>query len=294
MDTFVGYEYSWAGFTDYSNCYHEVKPLWIVIGATITLGTVVSVIPQLAKFIKNRSSYGLNSFTITATSLGQFVNVLNYVALHAADFVGIITHPITVSLPRLLSFINLFTLWYMFLGNTFLNFIFFDKKPRERRNKDDIKANYKVNLIFSLGLNITTFILINLFIIFGMVFGFNEGFLRKYGYILGTSGGVLAFAQYVPQMYTTCKLQDPGSLSLILLAIQAPGGTINTLFLAIGNKDNWTTWLPLLVGASQQFILLFICIFFMCKNRKSKVKSGALNGNALLSSDKESMATFTN
>lgn len=292
MDTFVGYKYSWSGFIDYSNCYHKVEPIWIAVGIGVTLGTVISVIPQLFNFVKNRSSYGLNSFTVTATSIGQFVNVLNYVCLHAADFVGVISRPFSVYMPRLLSFINIFALWYMYIGNTFLNFIFFDKKPRGRRNVQDIKIDYKANLTFSLFLNITNFILIVLYIVFGMIYGFHEHFIRRYGYILGTAGGFVAIAQYAPQMFTTCKLQDPGSLSLILLAIQAPGGTINTLFLAIGNKDNWTTWLPLLVGATQQFILLIICIFFICKNKAVKVMENTLNSNSLL--DKESMATITN
>ena len=291
MDTFVGYKYSWAGFIDYSNCYHKVEPIWIVVGVGITLGTVISVIPQLWNFVKNRSSYGLNSFTVATTSIGQYVNVLNYVCLHGADFIGMISHPCTVFLPRLLSFINIFMLWYMYIGNTFLNFIFFDKQPRQRRTKKDIKLDYKVNLSFSLGLNVTNFVLTALYIIFGLFYGFESESLRRYGHILGTTGGVIAFAQYAPQMYTTCKLQDPGSLSLVLLAIQAPGGTINTLFLAIGNKDNWTTWLPLFVGATQQFILLFICIFFVCRNKKKRAQL-ALDSNSLI--EKESMTTFTN
>lgn len=291
MDTFVGYVYSWSGFVDYSNCYHKVEPIWIVVGAAITIGTIISVIPQLYNFVKNRSSYGLNSFTVATTSIGQYVNVLNYICLHAADFVGVISYSCATFLPRLLSFINIFMLWYMYIGNTFLNFIFFDKQPRARRNRNAIKLDYKVNLSFSLCLNIANFVLTALYIVFGLLYGFHGAFMRRYGYILGTSGGVIAFAQYAPQIYTTCKLQDPGSLSLILLGIQAPGGTINTLFLAVGNKDNWTTWLPLLVGATQQFILLIICIFFVCKNKKKRAELG-IDSNPLL--DKDSMTTLTN
>ena len=271
MDDFAGYVYSWAGFVDYSNCYHKVDVLWIITGACITVGTVISIIPQLYNIVKNKSSYGLNSFTLTATSLGQYVNVLNYYSLHAADFIGVISIPIGQWLPRLLSFINIFSLWYMYVGNTFLNAIFFDKKPREHRNEQQIRSNKKVTIGFTLGLHVICITLSVLYIVFGATDSFFGDVIMKYGYILGLTGGIIAIAQYAPQMYTTCKLESPGSLSLILLAIQAPGGTINSMFLAIGNQDNWTTWFPLIMGAIQQFILLFICIYFVCKARKRRL-----------------------
>ena len=270
MDEFEGYLYSFAGFTDYSNCYHKVEVLWMITGVCITVGTIISIIPQIYNIVKNKSSYGINAFTLSATSLSQVVNVLNYCSLHAADFVGMVSISFVQYMPRMLSFLNIFSLWYMYLGNTFLTLIFFDKKPREHRNAEQIKTNRKVILAFTIGLHSIFIVLIILYFVFGSTNGYFESFLRQYGYILGFAGGVIAIAQYAPQMYTTCKLQSPGSLSIVLLAIQAPGGTINSMFLAFGNKDNWTTWFPLIVGAMQQFILLFICIYYVCKARKLK------------------------
>lgn len=288
MDDFEGYLYSWAGFIDYSNCYHKVDVLWMITGICITLGTVISIIPQIVNFVKNRSSYGVNTFTLIMTSLGQFVNVWNYFALHAADFIGTASYSFTTYMPRLLSFLNLFSLWYVYLANAFLNFIFFDKKPREHRDIKAIKSNYKTNIGLSIALFAGEFVLIVMFIAFGLSQGFFEPLIRKYGYILGVSGGVIAIIQYAPQMYTTCKLQSPGSLSIILFLIQAPGGTVNALFMAIGNKDNWTTWFPIIVGAIQQFILLGICIFFILKNRKRRQLADVISEKPLISDQSNS------
>lgn len=267
MDTFLGYDYSFAGFIDYSKCYHPVAIPWLLVGIGVGTGTIVSVIPQLHKFIVKRSNYGMNTLTMCMISYGQIINFVNYLALHSADFVGVHHSPFTSYMPRLVTFFNLFLLWYMYLANVFLNFIFFDKQPRSSRPMSAIRLERKLQLIITAILFIADFISQIIYVVFGTIHGFSCSPLRYYGTILGAIGGVFAVCQYIPQMVTTCKIKGPGSLSMLLLAIQAPGGLLSVSFMAFANKDHWTTWLPIFVAACQQGILLGICIFYTLRHR---------------------------
>lgn len=267
MDTFAGYPYSFAGFIDYSNCYHPVAIPWLLVGIGVSIGTVVSVIPQLQKFVQKRSNYGMNTLTICLISYGQIINFVNYFCLHSADFVGIVTCPFTMYAPRLVTFLNLFLLWYMYLGNVYLNFIYFDKQPRENRTMNFIRIERKFQLMLTFILFITNFATLAAFSILGFLHGYASSSLRYYGTVLGTAGGVLAACQYLPQMITTCRVKGPGSLSMLLLAIQVPGGLLNVSFMAFANHDHWATWLPIFVAAIQQGILLAICIIFTIRNK---------------------------
>jgi uncharacterized protein with PQ loop repeat len=90
------------------------------------------------------------------------------------------------------------------------------------------------------------------------------------GKFFGTVAGLICVAQYLPQMITTCKLRSSGSLSLVLLSIQAPGGLLNAIFMAVGQKDDWTTYISILAASVQQFLLLGICLFFKVRKKRPR------------------------
>ncbi|EAX98323.1 hypothetical protein TVAG_176930 [Trichomonas vaginalis G3] len=266
MDTFLGYDYSWAGFIDYSKCYKEVNVIWLAVGLCVFVGTIISVIPQLYNYVKLRSNYGVNPIAVFMINFSQWVQTMNYFCLHAADFTGLTTASFQVWLPRLVSFLNIFSLWYIYLGNTFLNLIFFDKEPHPNRRIESIRVARITNVFFMVLLHVLSFLAILIFYCIGAPKGFASKPQFYYGSILGTMGGVITVIQYIPQIITTCKVQGPGSLSLILLCIQAPGGLTSAAFLIFGTRENWTTWFPTLMGALQQCVLIVIILFFMCKN----------------------------
>lgn len=268
MNDFIGYQYSFAGFVDYSKCYTTVNPLWLTVQICVTVGTVASVIPQWINIVKGRSNFGLNSITIWITSWGQFLLVLNYIVLHAATFIGVIQLPASVTWQKFMSFVNLFALWICYLAVPFLDMIFFDLKIRKRRQMKAIKAEQILTNVMHplliLGFTIC--------FVISSVLGTTKSFFHQeesyYAKVVGLISAALVIAQYLPQMITTCRLRNHGALSLIMLAIQAPGGTINSFSMIFGQGDDWSTWLSLLLGASQQFILLGICLYYKCKRKR--------------------------
>ncbi|OHT11072.1 PQ loop repeat family protein [Tritrichomonas foetus] len=276
MDDFSGFDYSWAGFLDYIRCYHIVEPLWIATGACIFVGTAISVVPQLIRIVRLRSSYGISSFFVLVTSMSQFFVVLNVFCLHAADFTGMMQISLTRTLPRQLTFGNLFILWIFYLPIAVMIFVFFDWKERPKRTLEGIQREWKLTIILSsilFAVSLTTFAT---FIILGFRFGFASSHVIRYGKVIGTISTFITVCQYLPQFITTCKLKDNGSLSLITLAIQAPGGTMNAIFMMVGNNDDWTTYLSTLSSAIQQWLLLILCAYYKLRQRRQKKKNGQL------------------
>jgi len=60
MDSNQGYVTSWAGFLDYHGGYHKLSGFAIAMGVCIWVGTGGSIIPQIIKLIKIRSSLGIS------------------------------------------------------------------------------------------------------------------------------------------------------------------------------------------------------------------------------------------
>ncbi|OHT06523.1 PQ loop repeat family protein [Tritrichomonas foetus] len=279
MDDFTGFDYSWAGFIDYIQCYHVVEPLWIIAGAAIFVGTVIGLVPQVYRIVRLKSSYGISPFYVLITSISQILVVLNIWCLHSADFYGMLQISLTRTLPRQLTFGNLFILWVVYLPIVALVYIFFDKKIRHNRNADSVKREWKLTVTLSGVLILITFSLFLPMIILQVMYGCSSKQVINYGKGIGIASTFVTFLQYLPQFITTCKLKDNGSFSLVTLGIQAPGGTLNFIFMMVGNGEDWTTWLSTFSCAVQQWLLLGLCIYYKLRQRYYRLNSRPLINN---------------
>ncbi|OHT03553.1 PQ loop repeat family protein [Tritrichomonas foetus] len=271
MNTDTGFEYSMSGFLDYTASMETGSSgIWQLVGYIILLGTVISLIPQIHSLIKRRSSYGLNPLTLYITNFSQYILLFNIICLRTSDFVAIQQVNFFQILPRLMTFLNAFALWVAYLPIIFLNMVYFDKEPRSVRQQDAIPIEQLFNRLFTI-LNVVGSVII-MFIYFALLIftGIGSSPITVMGKFFGTATLVSVVIQYIPQFITTCKLKDNGSFSLLLLAIQAPGGTASALFMAIGQGDHWTTWISTLAASIQQFCLLFLCLFFKWRRRRNK------------------------
>lgn len=271
MNSDTGFDYSLAGFTDYTSTMETGSSgIWQALGYIIFTGTVISLIPQIHSLIKMKSSYGINPMTPFVSNFSQFILLFNIICLRSSDFVAATQVNFFQVLPRLMTFMNAFALWIVYLPVILLITIFFDKEKRHNRPSDNLRKEWYFTVFFTCANIIGSFIL--LFIFFIMVFatGIGSKVITTMGKTFGTIALVSVIIQYIPQFITTCKLRDNGSFSLLLLAIQAPGGTASALFMAIGQNDHWTTWMSTLAASIQQFCLLFLCIIFKIQRRRKK------------------------
>jgi uncharacterized protein with PQ loop repeat len=77
----------------------------------------------------------------------------------------------------------------------------------------------------------------------------------------------LNITQYVPQILQVWRTKRIGAFSIPMMCIQTPGGVVMAAMLSQSESGrHWTAWVPFLVAALMQGILLVLCIM----NRKNR------------------------
>jgi uncharacterized protein with PQ loop repeat len=95
------------------------------------------------------------------------------------------------------------------------------------------------------------------------------GALQTWATILGLCAAILACIQYVPQLWTTWRLQHVMSLSIPMMCIQTPGSFVFAASLAIRlGSGGWSAWGVYIVTGILQGCLLFMGIRFELRDRK--------------------------
>jgi len=91
---------------------------------------------------------------------------------------------------------------------------------------------------------------------------------------MGITSALCQFLGNVPQIIVTYQSKELGSFSLATLFMQTPGSVLLAFFQFIQASDKIGIWLPYLVGAVLQIILLIECIFFVLQKRIRDKKMG--------------------
>jgi uncharacterized protein with PQ loop repeat len=267
MDDKRGFPSSWAGFNDYTGCFHSLEPVWIVFGTGIFLGSGLSIVPQIFRVSNRRTSFGISPIFATITSATQVLPVINWFCLHNAAFSGLLQVPASQTIPYFIAWATLFILWFAYLPLVFLTFIFFDRNARisKGRTLNAIEREWLITL--SLPMCVVFFSLTAMIIydVVGVHKGFGSNTLEVMGRVYGVLAAGLTLFQYAPQFWTVFKLKDNGSFSLVTLAIQAPGGTLSVIFMLIGNKEDWSSVASNSLAALQQWFLLALCLCYKVK-----------------------------
>lgn len=88
---------------------------------------------------------------------------------------------------------------------------------------------------------------------------------------LGIMAAVLAAVQYIPQIWTTYKLKHAGSLSILMMCIQTPGGFLfaGSLAARLG-WGGWSSWGVYCMTAFMQGILLVMAIRYEWPSREER------------------------
>ena len=257
------------GFVDWHALFPHQMPLWTIVGTVFLLVTLISYLPQTIQIIKDRSSFGLSGPAVLSQSLGLWFLAYNVICLKSSDFAGLFQYKNVSTYARFLTFINLFLQWVFYLPVPLLTFIFHDRNERKSRGQDIIRKEWNT----SRGFAILAFTVFTTLFLVWMIGGTVAGFQSTLIHFCGKATGVIAFimelVQFIPQLITTCKLHDNGSLSLLMLEIQAPTNLANGLFMWLGQGDDFTTFASAMLDATQEFTLLGSCIFFKWQKRHS-------------------------
>lgn len=89
------------------------------------------------------------------------------------------------------------------------------------------------------------------------------GYLGAWANFLGIMSAVLAAIQYIPQIWTTYRIKHAGSLSILMMCIQTPGGLLFAASLAARlGWAGWSSWGVYVLTAIMQGILLVMAISY--------------------------------
>jgi hypothetical protein len=93
--------------------------------------------------------------------------------------------------------------------------------------------------------------------------------LQAWATTLGLCAALLACIQYIPQLWTTWKLQNVMSLSIPMMCIQTPGSFVFAASLAARfGMAGWSAWGVYIITGCLQGCLLAMGITFELRNRR--------------------------
>jgi len=78
----------------------------------------------------------------------------------------------------------------------------------------------------------------------------------------GIVSSIMIIIVWLPQIWTTYKAKSPGSLSVAMLVLTAPGGYLTIVFLAVLYHNSLWVWLPTVFSATFQTMLLILCVYY--------------------------------
>jgi len=239
----------------------------IYFGWFLIIGTFLSFLPQYIEIVYKKSSNGISWIWQFVGNINQFSQFMNGFILQFHNILCCTELGLNVCSSGLLPIYQLFSQWIAFFPLYLFYLIYFDTKGDKVKEKDLKNAS----LVFYF-LTFITLFCIALAIVFIITIGSNAWVTSLYAYTLGIISSIMTIIQSAPQIYVTIKSKSKGSLSLLMLIITAIGMLMVTIFFII-RGENISTWMPNLLGAVQQSILLSICMTYSIRDwRRNNLK----------------------
>ncbi|KAK9455468.1 hypothetical protein V1511DRAFT_510329 [Dipodascopsis uninucleata] len=227
------------------------KPSYLnlVISLGLAIGMIISYVPQHLRIIIRRDSRGLSPWFLLLGVTSGTCSLANVILL-SADVIGCCkslstgkcfaaTLGVTQVALQVLMFMIIMVLFVIYFPVEYYH---------EYRQAITVAVMSVIHCSFV--------------VVFSVIFYVSKSDIAGFAGFLGIQATILALLQYLPQIYTTCKLRQAESLSIHTLCMQAPGGFIWTLSLAMRRGTSWSSWLPYFVAAILQTLLLAMCLYY--------------------------------
>jgi len=220
----------------------------IIIGTILTIGILLSYIPQLHLVIKNKSVKGINYTTIILANIGSVCNLLGVIFIMYDSFSCCENVSANHCAQILLPMIQMTSPW---IAQITLLMLFISWNSRR-----ELSRYYRITLMIYLLLTI-------LFITIGIIIAkcYNK-YNVAYGNVLDTISSILSCLIYIPQLIHTYRIKTSGNFSLLMLGIQMPGAFAIFIYQSFMGHTSVSTGIPYLISGIQQLVLLIMCIYY--------------------------------
>lgn len=263
-----------------SDCssYYEVGKTDFILSWVLVVGIYISFVPQHVRVIRRRTSEGLSPSYLLMGSISAFASFVNMylvtvparhcctVDLNAYQCANAMTGYIQVGVQAV-GFCLVIVLCVYLTKNS----------PNEPAH--EYKMIYRYYLFFVI------YVIVNFIACICVVHAPGQQHGRNaYADVSGVVSLILQVVQYLPQLWTTYRIREPGTLSIPSLIIQVPGTFYWAYSLYDEANSKWSSYLPFFAAASLQGILLLMCIFYRWRMHVRKSRQLTLQ-----SSDQDSV-----
>ncbi|KAF1362850.1 PQ loop repeat protein-like protein [Lizonia empirigonia] len=273
--------------TDHARCRQLAHPdiLNFAVSVFIIVGILVSYLPQHYKIIARRSSRGLSPLFVLLGTVSGTASIANILTLpeSTADMACCNEIGNFPCAAALLGIAQIGVQWACFFFIMLLFLIFFPRAPipgidQDAEDADPSHMPTWKEAVLVLALSLAFFIVA---FIGSVVFVYAlPSHVRGWANFLGLLATVLAAVQYIPQIITTWRLQEAGSLSVLMMCIQTPGSFVfaASLYARLGSAG-WSAWGLFIFTGCLQGCLLAMTLSFLSRDRKEQKRLEAANGN---------------
>lgn len=281
------HQYHKMHFAD-SYCDHLASPNPWALGLSIFLvvGILFSYIPQHAKIMTNGTSAGLSPWWVLLGTLSSIAGLTNIVVLPTSQHDMACCREISGSAcsAALLGIVQVGVQWICFMAIMVLFLVYFPRKNDDEQQ--DLASSGQQSEFMNLPkprdavIVAVSALVALLFAGLGSLFYLVRmpQYLLGWANFLGVTASILACVQYLPQIWTTYRLGQVLSLSIITMLVQVPGSFLFSfsLYLRVG-LQGWSSWLVYCVTGVLQGCLLSMAITFWLRDRKVE-QANAVDG----------------
>lgn len=250
--------------------YLTVKKTDFILAWVLTVGIYISFVPQHVKVIKRRTSEGLSPSYLLMGSISAFASFVN-MYLVTVPARHCCTH--TLNAYQCANAMS----GYVQVGVQAIGYCLiivlcvYLTKNSPNQSAHEYKLIYRYFLFFVL------YVVICFIACIVIVHAPGQQRARvPFADFSGVLSTILQVLQYIPQLWTTFKLSEPGSLSIPSMVIQVPGTFYWAYSLYDDPASKWSSYVPFFAAASLQAILLLLCIYYKIYHRIEKARQQPL------------------
>ncbi|KAI1635395.1 ATP synthase F0 [Biscogniauxia mediterranea] len=253
------------------------------VSILILIGILLSYVTQHYRIISRGSSEGISPYFVllgVTSANAQFGNILTLPASRADVACCKEVSPFECT-AGLLGIAQIGTQWICFAIILVLFLVFFRRDDADLSDDEFERDPDQPTWRTAIGVAAACLIHGLLVVIISAAFAFGApSYLGAWANFLGIMAAALAAVQYIPQIWTTYKLKHAGSLSILMMTIQTPGGFLFAASLAARlGWGGWSSWGVYVLTAIMQGILLMMAINYEWPSQQERAAATAHHPN---------------
>ena len=270
-----------------------VSTLQIVISSFLVVGIAIAYAPQHYSIVRMRSIEGISPWFLLLGGISSFCTLFNTIvdsipimrcigqegSKHVAHLAGLLQ-----TFVQWLCF-NLIIVLYVFVFPHHLKYkpaviaeartehvpvpkTSASPEPRAADASEDVRKEWTEEWSNTVRMVALIMLFIAVSAILGLALHRHPAGSVWLMRVMGFLAIALNFVQTLPQIWHTYQSKRIGALSIPAMCMQTPGGVLFAIMLSRSESGkSWTSWVPYLVAAGLQGILLALCLYYRHNHR---------------------------